>query len=200
MAKGSSTINVLASFTGGINGANPFGRLVLDSSGNLYGTTWYGGASGAGTIFEVANGSGTITTLASFNGNTEGAGPYAGLILDSFGNLYGTASEGGASGDGTIFELATGSQTITALASFSGTDGVFPIAPLIVDSSGNLYGTAIEGGSSGDGTIFELPKRERHDHHTGLLQRRGWEIPWGGLLMDGAGNLLCDDFPRRRVR
>ena len=81
-----------------------------------------GGASSDGTVFELAHGSGTITTLASFNG-TNGAPPQAGLIMDGSGNLYGTTDEGGASSDGTVFELAQGSGTITTLASFNGTNG-----------------------------------------------------------------------------
>ena len=76
-------------------------------------------------MFEVAAGSGTITTLASFNG-TNGANPYGGLVEDSSGNLFGTTDYGGASGDGTVFEVAAGSGTITTLASFNGTNGAYP--------------------------------------------------------------------------
>ena len=90
----------------------------MDSSGNFYGTTGEGGASGDGTVFELAKGSTPITTLASFNGSN-GSNPQAGLIMDSSGNLYGTAQNGGANGYGTIFEVAKGSSTITDLASFN---------------------------------------------------------------------------------
>ena len=90
----------------------------MDSSGNLYGTTTSGGADDDGTVFELAKGSNTITALASFNGN-DGAYPYAGLTMDSSGNLYGTTHQGGAYGEGTVFELAKGSGTINALASFN---------------------------------------------------------------------------------
>jgi len=127
----------------------------MDSSGNLYGTADLGGASGYGAVFELAQGSGTITTLASFNG-TNGEYPLAGLIMDSSGNLYGTTVYGGASSDGTVFELAHGSGTITTLASFNGTDGANPYAGLIMDSSGNLDGTTNAGGAGGLGTVFEL--------------------------------------------
>ena len=127
----------------------------MDSGGNLYGTASVGGAHADGTVFEVAQGSGTITTLASFSG-TNGATPRAGLIMDSSGNLYGAASAGGARGDGTVFELAKGSSTITALASFNGTNGLKPLATLIMDSSGNLYGTTSAGGAGASGTVFEL--------------------------------------------
>ncbi len=119
------SLTTLASF-GAPNGANPAGALIMDSSGNLYGTAAHGGASNDGTIFELAKGSSTITTLASFNG-TDGEYPEAALIMDSSGNLYGIAESGGAYGQGTVFELAKGSGTITALASFNiGTDGANP--------------------------------------------------------------------------
>ncbi len=187
LAKGSNTPTILASFSGS-NGSFPIGGLVMDSSGNLYGTTWAGGV-GAGTIFELAKGSSTIITLASFNGNTEGSGPFAGLIIDSAGNLYGTAPLAGASNDGTIFELAKGSSTITALASFNGTDGMYPYAGLIMDSSGNLYGTAIEGGTDNAGTIFELPKGSGTITTLASFNGNDGLYPYGGLFMDGAGNL-----------
>ncbi len=97
----------------------------------------------------------SLNTLASL-GAPAGAEPYAGLIMDGSGNLYGTAAYGGASNDGTVFELAHGSGTITTLATFNGTDGGRPEAGLIMDSSENLYGTTYGGGASNDGTIFEL--------------------------------------------
>ena len=147
LTKGSGTITTLASFNGN-DGRCPVGGLIMDGSGNLFGTT-------ASTVFELAKGSGTITTLASFNG-TNGTDPRDSLIIDSSGNLYGTAAQGGTTNDGTVFELARGSHTITALASFNGTDGADPTGSLIMDSSGTLYGTAIAGGAGNDGTVFDL--------------------------------------------
>src|SRR5262249_58453301 len=99
-----------------------------------------GGASGCGTVLEVAAGSGTITTLASFD-YTNGANPHAGLVLDSSGNLFGTTLFGGASGYGTVFELAAGSGTITTLASFDSTNGADRQAGQELDSRGKLFGT-----------------------------------------------------------
>jgi uncharacterized repeat protein (TIGR03803 family) len=153
LAHNFNTINTLASFNGP-NGAQPAG-LVMDSSGNLYGTTYAGGASNEGTVFELANSSGTVTTLASFDLAVYGAGPGA-VILDVEGNLFGTTAKGGASGDGTLFEVAHGSAKIATLASFDAIHG--PVAPagLIVDSSGNLYGTTSSGGATGEGSVFEL--------------------------------------------
>ena len=171
LAAGSGTLTTLASFNGA-NGAGPDGDLVRDPRGNLYGTTSSGGAFGGsvggfGTVFELAAGSGTITTLASFNG-TNGDSPSGNLVRDPRGNLFGTTFLGGAfggpMGDGTVFELAAGSGTITTLASFNGTNGALPLAGLVRDPLGNLFGTTLYGGIgfnpanplSGFGTVFEL--------------------------------------------
>ncbi len=161
VVQGSGTITTLASFNGTNGGYPNLGNgtvgadLVRNSSGNLYGTTYEGGAYGDGTVFELAHGSSTITALASFNGSN-GKYPDGSLLLDGSGNLFGTTSAGGASGDGTVFELAQGSGTITTLASFNGTNGSDPVAGLLMDGSGNLYGTTYSGGASNLGTVFEL--------------------------------------------
>ena len=101
-------ITTLASFTGtgvGGNGAYPNAGVTFDSSGNLFGTTYGGGASGQGTVYEIAKGSSTLTTLASFAG-TNGDTPYGGVTFDSSGNLFGTTYQGGASNYGTVYEIA----------------------------------------------------------------------------------------------
>ena len=93
-------------------------------------------------------------------------------------------------GDGTVFELAQGSGTITTLASFNGTNGATPAAGLIMDSSGNLYGTTrCRRGLRTDGTVFELAAGQRHDHHAGFVQRHQRGDPQAGLIMDSSGNL-----------
>jgi uncharacterized repeat protein (TIGR03803 family) len=192
LAKGSSTITTLASFNG-TNGASPNGGLVMDSSGNLYGTTENGGASETpdGTVFELAKGSSTITTLASFNGSN-GASPYGSLIMDGSGNLYGTTAYGGGSNpgsnDGTIFELAKGSSTFTTLASFNGTNDQASPSGLIMDSSGNLYGTTGSGGASEDGTVFELTKGSSTITTLASFNGTNGYDP-NNLIMDGSGNL-----------
>jgi uncharacterized repeat protein (TIGR03803 family) len=185
LVKGSDTITTLASFDG-TDGQNPLGSVVMDSSGNLYGISG-GGAYGAGTVFELAHGSGAITTLASFDG-TDGAAPEGALILDGSGNLYGTTYFGGASGEGTVFELAAGSATITTIASFDGTDGADPGAGLIVDSSGNLYGTTESGGASGGGTIFEVVQGSGTITTLASFDGTDGKSP-GGLVMDSTGHL-----------
>jgi len=187
LAHGSPKITTLASFNG-TNGADPLAALIMDSSGNLYGTTSGGGASNDGTVFELAHGSGTITALASFNG-TNGAGPRAGLIMDSSGNLYGNTVSGGASNVGTVFELSHGSGTITTLASFDGTDGRTPSGGLIMDSSGNLYGTTASGGAPNHGTVFELAHGSGTITTLASFNGTNGADPEAGLIMDSSGNL-----------
>ena len=187
LARGSSTITALASFNN-TNGNDPFGGLVEDTSGNLFGTTENGGQAGGGTIFEVVQGSGTITTLAFFN-NTNGANPQGSLILDSNGNLYGTTEAGGNYRDGSVFEIANSSGTITTLASFNGTNGANPYAALIMDGSGNLYGTTFQGGASDDGTVFELAKGSGTITTLASFNGNDGAAPDGALLMDSSGDL-----------
>ena len=136
-------------------GEIPNGPLILDSAGNLYGTTANGGAYGFGTVFELSS-DGTETVLYSFGGSpADGSYPYAGLIRDAAGNFYGTTEYGGAYGNGTVFELAT-TGVETVLHSFTGLDGGNPVAPVVRDSAGNLYGTTYNGGLDLYGTVFEL--------------------------------------------
>jgi uncharacterized repeat protein (TIGR03803 family) len=156
LAKGSGTITPLASFNG-TNGGQPVGGVTFDANGNLYGTALSGGANGKGTVWELAKGSGTITPLASFN-NNNGTSPAGGVTFDAHGNLYGTAAVGGSDNQGTVWELAKGSGTITALASFNVTNGAEPQTGATIDASGNLYGTAQVGGANGYGTVWELTK------------------------------------------
>jgi len=152
LVAGSGTITTLAPFTLA-PGSGPNGGLVRDAQGNLFGTTFSGGPSGNGTVFELAAGSGTITTFANFNG-ANGTEPVFGLVRDLQGNFYGLTN-GGISGMGTVFELAAGSDTITTLASFNGANGLHP-SSLLLDPQGNIFGTTTGGGANGQGTVFEL--------------------------------------------
>ncbi len=146
---------VLYLFTGGADGANPYARLNRDAAGNLYGTTWNGGATGNGTVFKV-DAAGQETVLYSFTGGTDGANPPAGVIQDAAGNLYGTTNHaGGACFCGTVFKLDTAGN-FTVLHTFDGGDGQYPGAPLLLHG-GVLYGTASGGGPhAGAGTIFKI--------------------------------------------
>lgn len=167
--------NILYSFTGNeIDGQNPFAGVIFDAEGNLYGTTFYGGAGGlcindvvdCGIVYELSPGAGgswTETILHSFNlSYTDGENPTGPLIFDASGNLYGTTIAGGSYGiSGTVFELtpaAGGTWNEAILHSFGNpnTDGHYPNAGVIFDAAGNLYGTTTAGGTHDDGTVFEI--------------------------------------------
>jgi uncharacterized repeat protein (TIGR03803 family) len=163
-ASGTWTGRTLHDFRAVDDGNQPFAGLIFDDAGNLYGTTPYGGDGSAsiGTVFElspISAGGWIEKVLYSFSIAANGAAPYAGVVRDVAGNLYGTASLGGADGYGTVFELSpagAGNWTEKVLCSFSGTDGNDPQTSLIMDALGNLYGTTIEGGAHLDGTVFEI--------------------------------------------
>jgi uncharacterized repeat protein (TIGR03803 family) len=138
------------------DGYRPFAGVILDAAGNLYGTTYAGGAGAeAGTVFKVDQ-AGSETVFYSFQGTPDGANPVAPLVLDPEGNLYGTTESGGSFDDGTVFKVDPfGDETV--LYSFQGgSDGRSPQAGLVRDTSGNLYGTTATGGASQYGTVFKL--------------------------------------------
>lgn len=156
---------VLHNFCLGGDGGYPFGGVILDSSGNIYGTTEGGGSTDCGTVFELkheSNGEWSKGVLHVFGG-PDGEHPFAGLIMDAAGNLYGTTAMGGArvALGGVAFEISS-SRTYSVLHSFcslSGcADGQLPFGGLTMDRRGNLYGTTSAGGANGLGTVFELSK------------------------------------------
>jgi uncharacterized repeat protein (TIGR03803 family) len=159
---GTWTQTVLHTFAGGNDGRNPVEGLVRDQAGNLYGTVPIGGTGNSGAVFElspVSGGGWTWSILYSFSGGNDGAIPYSTLTLDQAGNLYGTTSQGGATGNGVVYELAHGSSgwTETVLYAFNGTnDGSWPSGPLTFDQAGNLYGTTTQAGADGWGTAYKL--------------------------------------------
>jgi uncharacterized repeat protein (TIGR03803 family) len=150
----------------GTDGKAAYGRVISDAEGNLYGTTAFGGTSGAGIVFELTKpgepGGWTETILYNFTGGNDGSQPWAGVIFDSAGNLYGTTYLGGTFNSGTVYQLAPpaqqgGSWTETVLYSFAGgADGLGPQSDLNFDQAGNLYGTTNNGGSPGNGIVFQL--------------------------------------------
>jgi uncharacterized repeat protein (TIGR03803 family) len=156
---------VLYTFTGGSDGGNPMGGVLADGSGGFYGTTAGGGTGRDGTVFHVAS-DGTETVLHAFGGGSDGFSPEASLIADKSGNMYSTTKYGGTgctgSGCGTIFEVTPGGTEKVLYAFTGGADGANPIASLIRDKSGNLYGTSEFGGDAGGcggtgcGTVFKL--------------------------------------------
>ena len=182
------------------DGANPYTGVLMDSSGNLFGTTYSGGANGFGTVFELVNSSGTYTEtpLYSFAAGSDGAYPKAGLIMDAFGNFFGTTYLGGFNNLGVVFELvnSSGTFTETVLHSFAVLDGAYPQAGLIMDPAGNIYGTTSQGGIVGGGTVFELVNfsgaySEKVIYSFGTQNCSGPDgAGGGGLVMNGSGNLF----------
>jgi uncharacterized repeat protein (TIGR03803 family) len=159
---GGWTESVLYSFTGGADGANPFtADLIFDKAGNLYGTTTGGGAQGLGVVFELTPTSAgwTETVLHSFAGGIDGQNPYAGLVIDPFGSLYGTTYGGGAYGVGTVFQVKRGSGgqwTEKVIHTFDVKTGSDPVGGLVFDSKGDLFGTTQGGGAYKVGVVFAL--------------------------------------------
>jgi uncharacterized repeat protein (TIGR03803 family) len=148
---GTSGETVLYTFTGGNDGANPYAGVILDSVGNLYGTTSGGGASGAGVVYKVDT-SGNETVLYGFTGGADGDSPYAGVVRDSVGNLYGTTAFGGTAAEGVVFKVDTSGNETVLHTGHRGLDGDQPdTAGVILDSVGNLYGTNAFGGAGGGG-------------------------------------------------
>jgi uncharacterized repeat protein (TIGR03803 family) len=215
-ADGSWKEKILHSFQGS-DGDTPVGALIIDAAGNLYGTTAYGGYNncanedlGCGTVFELmpeADGSWKEKVLYKFNADDKhGSQPFAGLIFDNAGNLYGTTVYGGTYDEGTVFELlpeAEGRWTEKVLHSFGKTpdDGINSTTSLILDAAGNLYGTNSGGGGAacynnefGCGNVFELiPKADggwmEKVLHTFSIDGPDGFAPYGSLTFDAAGNL-----------
>ena len=194
-----SCLTLLYSFGGGSDGASPVGGLVMDGSGNLYGTAQSGGLSKYGTAFELeptGNGSYTESVLYSFTGGSDGGNPVGGMIRDSSGNLYGTTRSGGGSNVGTVFELVpngSGGYTESVLHAFTGSsDGADPVGRLLMDSGGNLYGTTEFGGSNNTGTVFKLAPSGGGYTESILYSFAGGSDganPVTGLTMGNTGNL-----------
>jgi len=150
-------LTTLYRFAYGSDGQDPYGGLVQAGDGNFYGTTAYGGVYGDGTIFKMTP-AGALTTLHSFTGGTDGSVPFSGLACGSDGNFYGTTLWGGQSSSGVIFKITPGGA-LTTLHSFNpsnGTDGADPYGALVQGSDGNFYGTTVQGGAYGDGTVYRI--------------------------------------------
>jgi uncharacterized repeat protein (TIGR03803 family) len=180
--------STLYAFTGGTDGGRPdYAHLVLDSQGDLYGTASQGGANNQGVIFKLTP-RGKETVLHSFT-RADGAAPEAGLIADAAGNFYGTTSGGGANLAGAVFKC-TPRGKLTVLYSFAGgSDGSDPVAGVILDKAGDLYGTTSAGGDSNDGTVFGLSPGGTRILSASLKRARTGAPPNGSLALDPAGTL-----------
>src|SRR4051812_21705906 len=178
---------------------NPYGELVMDSSGNLYGTTLYGGDSDHGTVFRRSP-KGRLKIIHSFGvAADDGSEPVAGLVMDAAGNLYGTTLYGGAHQDcvqgcGAVFKISP-DGTESVVYSFTGlSDGAHPATPLILDERGNLYGTAQEGGTGncaqGCGVIFKISPKGQQTVLYAFAGDADGAQPTSGLLLDRQGNYI----------
>jgi uncharacterized repeat protein (TIGR03803 family) len=195
------SVKVLHTF-GGADGSDPQAGLMADTGGNLYGTTTLGGVYGNGVVFELSppvagQSAWTESVLHSFDG-TDGANPDADVMSDGAGNLFGTTVTGGANNDGVVFELSPPGAghtvwTERVLYSFDGANGAEPLAGLITDGAGNLYGTTREGGANNDGVIFELkPKAGPKAWSEAVLASfdgANGSAPNGDLFVDNTGAL-----------
>jgi uncharacterized repeat protein (TIGR03803 family) len=204
------TEKVLHSFGKGADGFSPESGLVADANGNLYGTADSGGSIAVGMVYELTPKAGQWVYKAIYNfkfNGRDGYGPWAGLIIDKAGNLYGTTEAGGLHDDGTVFELSptsSGGWTETVLHSFNGTQGQAVFGGLTMDAAGNLYGTATGGGIStgncsgftykGCGVVYELKHvkgggwAEEVLHYFDKDGTDGF-TPYGTLAFDKTGNL-----------
>lgn len=180
-------------------GINPESQLAIDSKGNIYGTTSYGGTFNDGTVFELvkgAGGYGAPVVLANFNG-TNGANPGAGVVFDAAGNLFGTTVNGGPQGGGTVFEMVRNGNgfgaPINLTSTASAATGFNPGGSLYIDSAGNLFGTAANGGAYGFGTISEIKKTATgYAAPIALVSFNGTNgaNPAANLIADASGNLF----------
>lgn len=198
MPVSAQTVTTLYSFPllGGETPTYPQGPLLRDAKGNLYGTTGNGGQQNTaccGQVYRLSP-SGTLTILHRFAG-ADGTDPQGGVIADSSGNLYGAASSGGdkncpdsSTGCGTIYKIDT-SRIFSVLHTFEGSDGDNPLGRLLMDSSGNLYGTTSVGGSSNYGTVYEISASGTQSVLLNFDNTNG-AYPYGSLAAGPKGEIL----------
>jgi uncharacterized repeat protein (TIGR03803 family) len=199
---GSWSHSVLYSFTGGVDGSEPYKGVTLDAQGDLYGTAVTGGGGGCeggcGVAYKLTNngGSWTQSVIHTFTGGADGAGPGAGLTLDDKGNVYGMAPTGGANGAGTIFRIHPvkgGKWNFAVIHAFTGTDGIGGSAGRLVFRGKHLYGAATAGGANGDGDVYRLTRTKTGEWSFetlySFLGTPDAGFPYGGLTFDALGNL-----------
>jgi uncharacterized repeat protein (TIGR03803 family) len=193
---------VVYRFQGIPDGAGPGGGdIMFDSAGDIYGTTISGGTGvcgtyGCGTVYKLTRSGGnwTESILYSFTGGSDGFSPWGGLVFDKAGNIYATSTSGGTNDSGAIVQLtpSEGGWTEITIHEFTGgSDGGQPYSGLLIDSSGNFYGTTRCGGANGGGTVFELTPAGGGYNFSVLYGFTGPSCigPEANLVMDAAGNL-----------
>jgi uncharacterized repeat protein (TIGR03803 family) len=188
--------SLLYSFTGGADAVNPVAGVSLDSSGDLFGTSSFGGANGVGAVYQLVHSQEGYreSVIYSFQGLSDGQNPVGGVILDQAGNLYGTTFDGGDNGGGTVYELSPSRQgwTFTTLYSFTGGYGG-PYNLLTWDASGNLYGTTNGDGAFGLGAVFKLTPGDNGWTMTDLHDFAGGNdgaSPYGAVAVDAHGDVF----------
>jgi uncharacterized repeat protein (TIGR03803 family) len=190
------TESTLYNFAGGTGGAYPEAGLIIDSQGNLYGTTYYGGSAncdlGCGTVFKVTP-DGTETVLYRFCETSpscnDGAGPHATVLADRNGNLYGTTVGGGTNDSGTVFRLNPDGKERVLYSFAGGTDGQWPFAGLVADKAGNLYGTTEYGGAQYGGAVFKIAPDGTETILYSFCDCGDGAMPTTALAIDGKGYL-----------
>ncbi len=189
-----ATEQILHSFTGGLDGVDPASGLTLDKSGNLFGSTFFGGSANAGTIYKLSPNSGgwTETVLYSFKGGTtDGANPEGNVLVGPKGQVVGTTVSGGPSGYGVLFALIPSGATYVEKALHAFPKFTSPTSGVIADRFGNLYGES-SGGALGFGAVYEM-KRTTTGYKYVLLYSfaagSDGADPFGGVILDSAGNL-----------
>ena len=194
-SNGNWSEGILHSFTGDGGGAEPSSGVILDSAGNIYGTDLTESGN-SGQIFELTpSGSGWVFhDLYEFQGGSDGGFSEGGLIFDRSGNLYGATSTAGSGGGGTAYELvhSNGGWNFALLYSFVGSPRSGPVASLLMDSAGNLYGTTLFGGIYGYGSVFKLTPHSGGYAYTSLHDftgERDGSSPYSSLIFDASGNL-----------
>jgi len=198
-SNGEWTYTIIHRFTGN-DGALPYGGLIFDSSGNLYGTTELGGFYNAGTVFELSPSRSKWTERVLYSFGRDLICPLSTLTLDTRGNLYGTASGGGIfpPGAGGVFKLSRSGNhwKETVLYEFKGSDGGSTFANVVLDSVGNLYGTTPNGGQYGEGLVFKLSPSGNGYWTENMLHSfcsleycADGSYPQSGVIFDAAGNI-----------
>ena len=191
------TMSVLYNFTGLSDGGYPPSGVVFDNAGNLYGVTYAGGEQNYGAAYQLTHAASGWTehVLHSFNYQTDGAYPSGSPVIDSSGNVYGSTESYGPNNGGTVWELSPGNGgwTFSVLYAFTGGPGGGPFGGLFLDGAGNLYGTTINDGAHGWGSVFRLSPSGGGWSYTDLYDFTGGSdggLPYSSVSMDSAGNLF----------